>query len=236
MGAADQAGERQPTGDGLLSLVWGCVVIALLLYLLFGLVHVPLSLIPGSHENHEGIGLAAVPLAGIAGGVIAGRSAGNALRSAWKPSPPLAAAALAMTVVYLFWALNPDWAPTTGIGVLTRALGALLAAAFAFVGVVYWPRRTAILAGAIGGASLFGLVVLAFPETLFHNIRYDDDAQVDVMAWSILGCAAGMFTLALVGGWLRWWPRVLSYAVCSGAFALLPTMVGYFFILDGGFD
>ncbi|MYD66046.1 MAG: hypothetical protein F4X26_08750 [Chloroflexi bacterium] len=177
-----------------------------------------------------------VPSAAIAAGALRERTAGRGVplprvidevRENTTPWLPWLGAAVAFAVIcYLLWSWAP---PQTLVGPsqfgVVRWLGAALVAGVAYLGMVFFPRLTVSLAGAVAGPALFAVAgYILFPSFM----QGPEGRAAVILAWASLVGALVVVTAAplLIAYSEPFRQRALSYAVWTGALTFCLAVFG----------
>ncbi len=152
-------------GMGLLLVLLAFTVLAFSIYMVYGFAS-SLHAADWAADGRPGIELAIIPLAAaVAAQWRLGADWLIALRTSRAGSylPLLTAAALVGLIAYLLWSWEtpPDIVGLDEFGVV-RWLGTALTATLTFIGLLLFPRITAILAGVVTGTVLVALVGYVF--------------------------------------------------------------------------
>ena len=190
----------------------------------FGYMHSPLGVVNvRGFEQRPGVELVVVPLGVIAGALLWQRfgvttaMSRNRIIGPWLP--PLGVCLIIGASLLLISSWRGDY-PWYGP---TRLLRAAALACGAFVIGRFYPRTSAILAGAIGTPALFAVAVLAFPQLLVDPVNsYEDRSR----QWLLIAASlAGSVAMVLVS--IRVRTRALRFAIWSGSIALFLAVLGY---------
>lgn len=189
-----------------------------------GLLQAPLGARVRQLERRPGIArhvAAPRPAARSSVGVINEPSENNA------PWLPWVGAAVAFAVIcYLAWSWLP---PQTLVGPsqfgVVRWAGTALVAGVGYLGMIFFPRLTASLAGAVAGPALFGVVGYILVPSF---MRGPERPLADILA---IGSIVGVFlTVTAMPFLIAFSQRVrvhpLSYAVWTGALTFWSAVFG----------
>ena len=207
-----------------LAVAVAAALLALGILMVFAGVHIPLRVVHlRGFEQREGVELVVVPLGVIAGALLWQRfgvttaMSRNRIVGPWLP--PLGVCLIIGASLLLISSWRGDY-PWYGP---TRLLRAAALACGAFVIGRFYPRTSAILAGALGTPALFAVAVLALPQLLVDPVNGFEDRS---RQWLLIAASlAGSVAMMLASIRVRTW--AMRFAIWSGSIALFLAVFGY---------